>query len=295
LDHEDPLIRRTAEAELRHRRRTGRGPAKSARPHRPPAWSELLDYCGPGEDFDTLWLHFERVPPELARAAGHFAVLFVPGFQTQVQVKLIAQHPADRVRALKLICDLDVTRRFCKEVFASANDAIPDVRAGAMRALGMLGDPTSRRILERGLGDAAPLVQAAAVEALDQLAAPRRVQLFLSKTESDDANVRAAAIHALLKMHVSKAAMELGAMLKDERPEHRRSALWVVDRLRLTAVYVRVADMAQSDPDPRVARIARHVQRRLQKPEPTPANAARRPAGQISPAASATVHEGAAT
>src|SRR5207244_3762808 len=98
------------------------------------------------------------------------------------------------------VCDLNVAPRFCKEIFARANDAVPDVRAETMRALGELGDSTSQRILERALGDASPIVQTAAIEALDLAAGRRRLQLFLPKTASSDAGVRGAAVHALLKM-----------------------------------------------------------------------------------------------
>ncbi|MFQ5429326.1 MAG: hypothetical protein ACE5E1_03355, partial [Phycisphaerae bacterium] len=55
------------------------------------------------------------------------------------------------------------------------------------------------------------------------------------------------------------------AMLRDPRADHRCAALWIVDQLKLTAISSRISDMANSDPDPRIARIARQVARRLQR------------------------------
>lgn len=268
-EHEDPQVRRIAQWELRHRRRVVQTRTKAARANRPQEWSDLLDRAGIDEDFGALWAQFDRIPPAIGRDAGHHAVKFIPDFQTQTQIKLIAQHPADRLRALKLLCDLNVTDRFCKEVFASANDPVPEVRAAAMRALGVLGDATSRRILERAMEDASGTVQAAAIAALARMTSGRRVDLFMPKTTSSDAIVRATAVHVLLKMRNPKAAQALLSMLKDDRPDHRCSALAVVEQLRLTAVAPRVADIAQNDPEPRIARIAQHVHRRLQKPAPS--------------------------
>jgi HEAT repeat protein len=265
-DHENPHVRRIVEMELRHRRRSPRASSRLARPYRPQEWCDLLDQSGLREDFDDFWHHFDRIPREIATAAGPYAVQYVAGFQTEMQVRLIAQQPADRVRALKMLRDLNVADRFCKEVFSAANDPSPEVRAGAIPALGALGDPTSRRILDRALSDASPKVQAAAIEALDGLVAPRRMELFLPKIDHDDAEVRAAAVLALLRMHVPKAAIALVAMLKDDRSDHRAGALWIVDRLRLTALETRVADLAQGETDPRIVRIAQHVHRRLRKP-----------------------------
>lgn len=283
-DHDEPAIRRLADLECRHRRRVDSRQVRQVRRNRPDEWCDLLDKSGLNEDFDSFWTGFERIPPHLATAGGLHALKFINGFQTQIQVKLIAQHPADRARALKMLIDLGLTERYCKEIFSAANDSISEVRGLAMRALGHLGDGTSRRILERALSDPDAAVQAATIEALDHIGSPKRAELFQQKTQSPSPEVRAAAIAALLRMHVPAAAMALVAMLKDERSEHRSSALSVVEQLNLHAIGPRVAEMAATDPDERVARIAQHLQRRLKrtKSDRTGKNAANAGASPLS-------------
>ena len=190
---------------------------------------------------------------------------------THVQNRLGAQRAADRLRALKFTIALSVARRFEKDIFVMANDRTPEVRSAAMAALGQIGGETSRRILERALNDESSAVQAAVIDALDQMTAERRGDLIAPKTEDEDADVRAAAIRCLLKMRKPEAAGALVAMLQDTRSEHRCAALWVVDQLKLASLAVRISEFAQTDPDPRIARIAMHVVQRLQRIRAAPA------------------------
>lgn len=232
---------------------------------RPEAWNNLLDRANLSEDFDDFWHNFEHIHAVQAKAAGHFAFKFVPGFTTQVQTRLGAQRAADRIRALRFTVALSVARRFEKDIFLVANDRAPEVRTAAMSALGQIGGETSRRILERALNDELSAVQAAAIDALDQMAAERRGDLVAPKTEDEDADVRAAAIRCLLKLRRPQAASALVEMLQDSRAEHRCAALWVVDHLKLATLAGRISEFAQTDPDPRIARIATHIVQRLQR------------------------------
>ena len=265
-DHDDPAIQRIARNELNHRVRAGQLQNKKPKLRgRPEAWTNLLDRADLSEDFDDFWHNFEHIHAVQAKAAGHLAFKFVPGFSTQVQIRLNAQRAADRLRALRLVVTLSVARRFENDIFVIANDRTPEVRTAAMSALGQIGGETSRRILERALNDESSTVQAAAIDALDQMAADRREDLVAPKIEDTDADVRAAAIRCLLKLRKPQAAGALVAMLQDNRPDHRCAALWVVDQLKLATLAGRIAEFAKTDPDPRIARIAVHVVRRLKR------------------------------
>lgn len=270
LDHEDPALVRIAQHEIEHRERRENRLIGKPRNDRPEAWSQMLSRSGLTEDFDDFWKHFDRLHPAHVKSAGHYASKYVPGFSTQVQVKLLSTHAADRLRALKLIMALHSASCFQRDVFASANDPVPEVRAAAMTALGGIGEATSRRILERGLGDDHPLVQTNAIEALDAMNARHRAQLIVPKIDSEDANVRAAAIRVLLRMRMPQGAATLISMLQDTRVEHRFAALWIVDQMRLTSVASRIEVLEQNDPDPRIARIALHVGKRLRRQAPLP-------------------------
>ncbi len=265
LEHESLSVRRMAEFELAHRRRLEHRQVHHARNDRPPEWAQLLERVGISEDFEDLWRKFEGLHPAQAQLAGRFAPEFIEGWSPHVQNKVMDSHPAERLRAVRFIAALRLSDRFRKDLFSLANDPIPEIRAAAMSALTGVGEATSRRILERGLSDDSPVVQAAAIEALDSMGALKSPGSLLPKTDSEDAGVRAAAIRALLKMHIPQSAIALVTMMHDPRVEHRCTALWIVDQMRLSAISARVRDLAEHDKDPRVARTAQQVLRRLKR------------------------------
>lgn len=264
--HENPMISSIARVELErrthHQRQAQRRIESRGRPHE---WAALLDRANLKEDFEDFWQNFEHIHPAQALEAGHHALKFIPGFATQMQVKLLSQNAADRFRAVRLALALNIAGHFERDIFTCANDKTPEIRAAAMTALGQIAGETSRRILERAINDGVDSVQAAAINALDQMGAKRRDQLVAPKINSDDADVRSAAVRCLLKMRVPASAAALIQMLQDIRPDHRCAALWIVDQLRLAAILPRIATIAQSDPDPRIVRVAMHVMRRLSR------------------------------
>lgn len=262
-DHDDPQVRRMARREVDFRSRRDRRHRVAARCDRPAVWSRLLDSLGISERFEDLWHNFERIDPRQARNVGHHALEFIEAFGINVTSRLGEAQPLDRLRAVRLVCALNLAEHFRSNIFQLANDPAPEVRAEAMRALAQIGDSTGRRILDRALNVEVPLVQSAAIEALDELGVPASPQVLEPLAENQDAYVRAAAIRALLKMQVPRGASALLAMLKDANVEHRCGALWVIDQMHLVSVLPRVQELAQRDPDPRIARSAGQVARRL--------------------------------
>ena len=184
---------------------------------------------------------------------------------TQVQIKLLSQKPADRLRSLRMIMVLCISEHFQRDVFAIANDKLPEIRAAAMATLGQIGGETARRILQRALSDDTPIVQATGIDALDAMQARGRDEWVTPLTQSSDSDVRAAAVRCLLRMRVPQAAVALMSMLTDASADHRCAALWVADRLKLYTLASRIQTMSRSDPDRRIARIASHVARRLKR------------------------------
>jgi len=265
LDHEDESIRLIAQREIEHRSRQDERNVRRLRRDRPADWAYLLDASDVAEEFDDLWRHFERLHPVQAHKSGHYASQFIPGFVTQVQLKIHSPHVADRLRVLRMLTLLRAAGPFKSDVFNLANDAVPEVRAATMTALSQINDQTSRRILERAINDDEPAVQTAAIESLDLVGDKRRPELLLPKAKSEIAAVRGAAVRILLKMRVSEAVGELLSMLHDPRADHRCAAIWVADQLRLSVITPRIREIGEKDADPRIARIARHVAKRLER------------------------------
>ena len=266
LDCDEPHLRRIAQHELNHRRRRANGEHPGLPTDRPVEWSRMLAQARLSEDFEDFWRHFERIEPALGRAGGGNALRLVPGFVTQARIKLTARSAPDRARALRMVSTLALGESLRAEIFNLTSDADADVRAAAMTALGYIGDATSRRILERALTDEFPLVQVAAMRALDQMGAEGRGEAVLPLAQSEHAMVRAAAATVMLRLRMSEAVVTLIYMLNDARAAHRSEALIVVEALHLYSLAPRVRELAESDRDPRVARLARHVARVLARP-----------------------------
>lgn len=269
LDHECPALRQIAELELKHRRRI-EDRAVPTRLNRPEGWARMLHRAAIDEVFESLWNRFDQLDPREAGAAGPCALRYISGFATQVQVRLVSNQAADRLRAVRLIIALNVAPEFARTLFNMANDPDADVRAATLEAVARVHDETARRILERALADDNPLVQTAAIDALDQINDRRRAELVAPYCDSQHAPVRAAAVRVLLRLHMPEGANQLLRMLNDPRPDHRCHALWIIDLLKLTPLRARVAEMCHNDPDSRIERIAHHIARRLLKASATP-------------------------
>ncbi len=267
-DHEDAAVRRIVSCELERRARVHRCQRRRASDGRPSGWEDLLDSAGLTESFEAFWQHFDRIPENLGHTEGRHAPSFVPDFLPHVQEKLHAQRAADRLRALQLLSALGLSHEFSSAFFSAGNDSSARIRAVAMGALGGIGGETSRRILERALNDEDAAVQAAAIRAVEQMELKHRGRLVGPKLESDHAEVRAAAVRCLLRLQRPEAATALVSMLNDVRADHRCAALWLADQLRLHTLGPRIANMAQCDPDRRIARLALYVARRLRRDEP---------------------------
>lgn len=266
LDNDEPELRRIAQHELNHRRRRANLTQRGLPTDRPVEWSRMLGQSRLAEDFVEFWRHFERIDIALGRKAGVHAVRIVPGFMTQLRIKMAARCAQDRVRSIRLISTLGLGEMLRAEVFNLACDSDPDVRAAAMVAIGHIGDATSRRILERGLNDEHPVVQVGAIRALDHMGADHRGETVRPLADSEHAMVRAAAVLVMLRQRMPEAVVTLVYMLHDPRSLHRSEALVLAEALHLYSLAPRVREMAANDPDPRVARLARHVARVLSRP-----------------------------
>ena len=266
VDHDDARVQQIAKIELRRRERGARQFKRSRfMRNRPEDWARLIESAGISEEFESIWQNFERLDATLADKAGKCAFQFVTDFETRLQVKLLSKTAVDRLRALRLVRTFNIGPNFEKDVFRSANDTLADIRAVAIAILGGIGGETSRRILERSLQDKSPEVVSSGIDALDAVKAPRRLELVLPLVKSDDADVRASAIRCLLRLKQPTAASELLKMLVERRSDHRCAALWIIDQLKLHTILDRVRVMGTSDPDRRIARIAQHVAKRLER------------------------------
>jgi HEAT repeat protein len=121
-------------------------------------------------------------------------------------------------------------------------------------------------LVDRLLNDADPRVRSNTIEALEARAgravgAPFVQVLAQRARESESSRERANAVKALHTMRVAAATTQLLAMLRDDRPEHRVSALWALRQIGWWQLLNEVGRLAKEDANLRVRRYALGVLR----------------------------------
>jgi len=172
---------------------------------------------------------------------------------------------ADRASAILLARRLGALASVETDLLEAARDEDARVAATAVLALGRLWTAPARVMVAAAMAHEDRRVRANALEAIarrDPAAAA-----ISGAVASDDARVRANAIRAAMGDHRDDAGVDhLEAMLRDDRPEHRRSALWVARRGMVRAVAASVERLAAREPDPVVRREAEACAQALRPP-----------------------------
>ena len=278
FDREEVLARASVGAmsrvRSRHRRRASvtrlrslaRSPIRSVREHARRT-IERFDLLGAARSPDARWLN---------ASVGTWMAHRAPDTLRDELNGALAD-PARVDACLKLVQRLGFVADSVDQVAHIAlHDTEPSARASATLLLGRIDGIADAAVGERIFRALADLlvddddrVRANAIEAMSRL---RAADLRLDRFAGDDQpRIRAnAVLHACRhdgpKDHgtlADSAMLQLDAMLHDDRPEHRVSALWVARQIRPVEMATQIAGMAQDDPDPIVRSRARRCAGRL--------------------------------
>lgn len=227
---------------LLHRRRRGAGDAEAP----------------VGLSFEAFWDTYDRLGDAQRTAAAKTLVGSPEDIANRLR-RRIRLSPEDRRRAIGIVRTLGWEAEFGDEIAALARDADSAVRSAAVAALASLHTPAARRSTRDALEDPDDRVQANAIEALapDQIVV--QAPALNQKLHHRDNRVRANAVKRLLEVKAPDAARALIEMLDDANRAHRTSALWIVERLKLSTLYERIETMAAKDPDARIRTRARRL------------------------------------
>lgn len=166
----------------------------------------------------------------LAIATGCAAPHVVPPASTAPTPPPPAPDPA--VRALAEILRAEDRRVVDDPLLARLGDADPAVRAKAVRALGRIGDPTSRPRIEAAATDADPRVRAASALALGLLGDPAGEPAAATLARDPDPAVRARAVEAIGRMGAPAGGPLVVEALGDPIPTVRFEAALAAWKLR---------------------------------------------------------------
>jgi hypothetical protein len=118
-------------------------------------------------------------------------------------------------------------------------------------------------LVTRLLQDSDARVRANTIEVLEARQSKAFLPVLAQRSRASNSRERANAIKALNTLKVGAASDQLGIMLKDERPEHRISAMWTLRRIGWWNLLGEVGRLAREDANLRVRRYALGVLRNV--------------------------------
>jgi HEAT repeat protein len=169
----------------------------------------------------------------------------------------------ERVRALALIEQTQSEGLFKEDILRLLRDEAPAVRSAAVSLLATLPVTNPSYLLRHSLNDTDARVQANAVEVADTLHLRDLSPLIAGQMGAPDARLRANAVKFCAQEGLHEAGEQLIAMLESPAAAHRRSAIWVVERLQLLSLQPRIERLAATDRDAAVKKAALRVVQRF--------------------------------
>jgi HEAT repeat protein len=215
--------------------------------------------------FDVFWERFDKMDRTLRQTAGRAMLKLLPDAIDRLRRHLTSGPPEQRVRALQIVQELDLTGSYAQELVDLCAHSSPRVRSKAVMIAGQgpgATDADRKRleaIVERAASDPDSRVRANAIEVMETRGPGKYVEVLIDRARSGQNRERANAIKALNKMNSGAVSKHLQAMLRDPRPEHRISAMWLLRRIAWWKLVTEVARLAKEDEQGRVRRYAMGV------------------------------------
>jgi HEAT repeat protein len=208
--------------------------------------------------FENYWQRFDRLDKATRKSAGKAMLKMLPDAVQRLGRRLGTGPVDQRIKAMQIAQELGLGELLRNQVIQACNDPNAKVRSKAIAVLGDSGAVPPDLIMDRVLNDADPRVRANAIEALESSQRGQYLPLLAQRARAGAAGnrERANALKALVEMKVKNANAALLAMLQDERPEHRISALWALKAIGLWQLLTEVGRLAKADGNLRVRRYA---------------------------------------
>lgn len=206
--------------------------------------------------FDHYWQRFDRLDKPTRKQAGKAMLKLLPDALQRLMRRLGSGTVEHRLKAMQIAQELSVSEAVKDALIVLSNHPHPKVRSKAVSVLGEVPDAAPDALLERVLNDADPRVRANAIEVLGAGTKTQFLPLLAQRARAINSRERANAIRALQMMKVGAAASQLMSMLRDERAEHRISALWALRQIGWWKLLGEVGRLAKEDTNIKVRRYA---------------------------------------
>jgi HEAT repeat protein len=209
-----------------------------------------------GAGFDNFWQRFDKLDKSTRKQAGKAMLKLLPDAIQRLQRRALAGTPEQRVKSMQIVQELGIAGPMQETLIQLCTDSHPRVRSKAVTVLGETPNAPSDLLVERLMNDTDARVRANAVEVLEARGDPQFVPLLAQRAMAATGRERANAIKALHRMKVGPAGGQLLNMLKDDRAEHRISALWALRQIGWWQLLNEVGNLAKTDDNVRVRRYA---------------------------------------
>jgi HEAT repeat protein len=213
--------------------------------------------------FEHFWARYDRLPKPTRRQAGKAMLKILPDALQRLQRRLAAGPPEQRLKAMQMTQELGLAEQMRGPLLALCTDPNPKLRSKAVLLVGALPSVGPEALVDRLLHDGDARVRANAIEVLEARKTVQFLPALAQRARASNSRERANAIKALNAMKVGAAANQLALMLRDERPEHRISALWTLRQIGWWNLLGEVGKLARQDANLRVRRYALGVLRNV--------------------------------
>jgi HEAT repeat protein len=213
--------------------------------------------------FEQFWQRFDRMDPSTRKQAGRAMLKLLPDALSRLSRRLASGPVEQRVKGLQVVQELGLAEQLRNTLVPLCSHPHARVRSKAVSVLGEVPAIATDVILDKVLNDADARVRANAIEVLEAKQAQEYVPLLAQRARSTHNRERANAIKALGKLKVATASNQLLGMMRDQRSEHRISAMWALRQIGWWNLLNEVGQIAKSDPDGKAKRYALAVLRQV--------------------------------
>lgn len=222
----------------------------------PPSVRKVVSRSIGQAGFEQFWARYDRLDRPTRRRAGLAMLKLLPDAAQRLQRRLAAGPIEQRVKAMQMAQELGLADALREEIASLCADPNPRLRSKAVSVLGLMQAVPADVVVERLVNDGDARVRANAIEVMENRPQSKLLPVLAQRARSVNNRERANAIKALHQMKVGAASGQLLLMLRDPRPEHRISALWVLRQIGWWQALTEVGRLAKDDSNLKVRRYA---------------------------------------
>lgn len=206
--------------------------------------------------FDLFWSRFDRLDRPTRKQAGRAMLKLLPDAVLRLGRRLSSGEVEHQLKAMQIAQELNLSDQLRSQLLTLCTDVSPKVRSKAISVVADIADLPPDPLIERLMTDTDARVRANTIEILESKQKTAFLPVLAQRARSAHNRERANAIKAMHRMRVSTANTQLLTMLRDQRSEHRISALWALRQTGIWQLVNEAVRLAKEDANLKVRRYA---------------------------------------